>query len=217
MTKTSKITDEIYEINLPVEEESYRVFLFDGEQPTLVDVGSAGTADALCTELERLEVHPERVVITHADFDHIGGFDAIVERYDPETWVPAESTIDTAFDPDHRFSHEDTVLDFVAVHVPGHTEDNYALVDEDSDIAVLGDVLIGADRRGMPPGYFVMTEGIYSDDLIAAERNLERLLAYEFDVGLVSHGSSVHEDASDKIEAFVEFPAKPAWPDDADS
>jgi len=217
MTETRKITNDIYEIDLPGEGEPYRVFLFDGEKPTLIDAGSAGTADALCAELERLDVRPERLVITHADFDHIGGFDAIVEQYEPETWVPTQSTLDTEFDPDHRFTHEDTVLDFVAVHVPGHKPDNYALVDEDSSIAVLGDVLIGADRRGMPEGYFVLTEAIYSDDLIAAERNLERMLEYEFEIGLVSHGSSVLTDAHGKIESYVEFPAKPEWPSETNS
>jgi len=217
MTDTTKVTDDIYEINLPGEGEPYRVFLFDREKPTLVDAGSVGTADALCAELDRLDIHPQRLIITHADFDHIGGFDSIVERYDPETWIPKQSTIDTQFDPDHRFDHEDTVVNFVAVHAPGHTEDNYALVDEDTNVAVLGDVLIGADRRGMPEGYFVLTEAIYSDDLIAAERNLERLLDYEFEIGLVSHGSSVLEDARDKIESYVEFPAKPKWPSETDN
>jgi glyoxylase-like metal-dependent hydrolase (beta-lactamase superfamily II) len=217
MTETRKVTDDIYEIDLSGDGEPYRVFLFDREEPTLIDSGSAGTADALCAELDRIDIQPEHLIITHADFDHIGGFDSIVEEYDPETYVPKESTPDTQFNPDHRFSHEDTVLDFVAVHAPGHKEDNYALVDEDNDVAVLGDVLIGADRRGMPEGYFVLTEAIYSDDLIAAERNLERLLEYEFDIGLVSHGSSVHKDARDKIESYVEFPAKPEWSNKTDS
>ena len=214
MTETRTISEDIYEIDLPGEGEPYRVFLFDGESPTLIDAGSAGTADALCAELDRIGVEPEQLIITHAHFDHIGGLDQLVERYDPKTWVPEESQLETESKPDHRFSHEEAVLNFIAVHVPGHAKDNYALVDEEQNIAVLGDVLIGADRRGMPKGYFVMTEAIYSNDLIAAERYLERLLEYDFDVGLVSHGSSVHQDARDKIEAYVEFPMKPEWPNE---
>ena len=209
----TEIAPNVYEIQLPAAEESYRAHLFDGNVSTLFDTGSADTVDTLIEELETLGVVPERVIITHADFDHIGGFDAIVERYDPETWIPEQSTLETTAEPDHRFGDGDSLNEFVAVHVPGHTDDNYAFVDEERGIAVLGDVLIGADRRGLPRGYFVMTEAIYSNDLIAAERYLERLLAFEFDIGLVSHGSSVMEDARDKIEAYVEFPAKPDWDD----
>ncbi len=209
----NNIGHNIYEIELPTAEEPYRAHLFDGAVSTLVDTGSAGTVETLINELEALDIVPDRVLITHADFDHIGGFDAVVDRYEPETWVPEQSTLETAVEPDHRFGHGDNVGEFVAVHVPGHTEDNYAFIDEERRIAVLGDVLIGADRRGLPQGYFALPEAIYSDDLIAAERYLERLLEFEFDMGLVSHGRSVLDDADDKIEAYVEFPAKPEWTD----
>jgi hypothetical protein len=40
------------------------------------------------------------------------------------------------------------------------------------------------------------------------EEGLERLLAYEFDVGLVYHGSSVTEDARAKVDRYVNFPGK---------
>ncbi len=209
----NEIAPDVYEIQLPAVKESYRAHLFDGSVSTLFDTGSTDTVETLIKELETLDISPDRVIITHADFDHIGGFDAIVERYDPETWIPKESVFEATAEPDNRFGDGDCLNEFVAVHVPGHTDDNYAFVDEKRGIAVLGDVLIGADRRGLPQGYFVMTEAIYSNDLIAAERHLERLLEFEFDIGLVSHGSSVMEDARDKIEAYVEFPAKPDWED----
>ena len=62
-------------------------------------------------------------------------------------------------------------------------------------VAVLADVLSGADQRGLPDGNFHLPPGIYSDDLNEAEASLERLLQYEFASGLVIHGSSVLEDA----------------------
>jgi glyoxylase-like metal-dependent hydrolase (beta-lactamase superfamily II) len=208
----TEIRPGVYEIDLPSPAEPYRAHLFADRTPTLVDAGSAGTADTLLGDLDTLGVEPERVLVTHADFDHVGGLDAVVDRYDPETWLPEQSELEGSVDPEHRFDHGDRVAGFVAVHAPGHTDDNYAFVDEGASIAVLGDVLIGSDRRGLPAGYFLPPEAIYSDDMIATERHLERLLEYDFEVGLVSHGSSVLEDASDRIEAFVEFPAKPEWP-----
>ncbi|MFC6975147.1 hypothetical protein ACFQL1_11545 [Halomicroarcula sp. GCM10025709] len=77
----------------------------------------------------------------------------------------------------------------------------------------MGDAMIGADWRGLPAGYFLLVEAVYSDDLATAERNLERLQTYEFDAGLVFHGSSVFTDARRKLDRFLEFPNKGTWSD----
>jgi hypothetical protein len=73
---------------------------------------------------------------------------------------------------------------------------------------VLGDALSGADQRGLPAGYFHLPPAVYSKDLNLAEESLERLLEYDFEVGLVYHGSSVTEDARAKVGRYVEFPGK---------
>lgn len=207
----TELVEDVYEIPLHGPREQARAHLLDWASPTLVDAGAAPTADRLVSALEKIGIRPEHLVITHGDFDHIDGFDVVVDRFDPETWVPAETTCETDETPDHRFEHGETVGPFEAVHVPGHTDDNYAFVNESRGVAALGDVLIGADRRGLPAGYFLLPEAIYSLDLIAAERYLDRLLEYDFEVGLVTHGSSVLEDASEKIENYVNFPDRPSW------
>lgn len=204
----------VYDLTLETDPARYRAFLFDRERPTLVDCGLERTAETLLTRLDDLGIAPEVLVLTHADHDHAGGYDAVVDRYDPETYVPRQSTLDVSTPPDHRYGHEQRVGPFTVVHVPGHTADNYALVERETDVAVLGDALIGADWRGLPAGYFVLVEGIYSDDLRAAERNLERLQDYDFETGLVFHGSSVTEGARSKLDAFVDFPNRPDdWPE----
>ncbi|WP_336037132.1 MBL fold metallo-hydrolase [Halobacterium yunchengense] len=208
------VAPDVYDLTLERSDARYRAFLVDDGRPTLVDCGFDRTTDALFDRLATLGVAPDRLVVTHVHPDHSGGFDAVVDRYDPETWVPAESTHDFANEPAYRYGHEDPVGPFEAVHVPGHTDDNYALVDEDRGVAVMGDAAIGADWRGLPAGYFVLVEGIYSNDLRAAERNLERLQAYDFDVGLVFHGGHVRENARETLDAFLDFPGKPdRWPD----
>jgi glyoxylase-like metal-dependent hydrolase (beta-lactamase superfamily II) len=201
----------VYDLTLTQEPARYRAYLFDWDVPTLVDCGLEQTSETLLDRIGTLDIAPERLVITHAHPDHDGGFDAVVDKYDPTTWVPVESTLEAAHEPDCRYSHEETVGPFTAVHVPGHCEDNYALLAPDRDIAVMGDAMLGADWRG----YFVLVEGIYSNDLVAAERNLERLQDYQFDTGLVFHGSSVFENAREKLDAFVDFPNKGTW-DDSD-
>ena len=187
----------------------YRVFLFTDGTPTLFDAGFADTTDAVFDAIDAIGVEPERLVITHGDGDHVGGFDAIVERYGLETWVPEQTTLETDSSPAHRFGDGDEIGRFVAVHVPGHGPDNYAFVDEDAGIAVMGDAVSGADQRGLPAGYFHLPPAVYSADLNLAEDSLERLLAYEFDVGLVFHGSSVTENAREKLERYVHLPGAP--------
>lgn len=209
----TEVAPDVYDLTLAQDPARYRAFLFDWDTPTLVDTGLAETSETLLDRLDTLGIAPERLVITHADHDHVGGFDAVVDRYDPETHVPEQSTLETDHEPDHRYGHEETVSPFTAVHVPGHCADNYALVAQEAPVAVMGDSMIGADWRGLPGGYFVLVEAIYSDDLVAAERNAERLQAYEFDIGLVFHGSSVFEDAREKLDAFLDFPNKGNWED----
>ncbi|MDJ1433079.1 MBL fold metallo-hydrolase [Halostagnicola sp. A-GB9-2] len=186
----------------------YRAHFFDLPVPTLVDTGLESTTDALFEGIEEIGTEPERVIITHGDGDHIGGLESVNERYDVETWVPAQTNVDDSL-VDRRFSTGDTIGPFEAVHVPGHTPDHHALVDEANGIAVLGDAVFGSDARGLPSGYFVLPTGFYSANLLEADEHLERLLEFEFDVGLVYHGSSVKTDAVATLDDFVNFDGKP--------
>ncbi|WP_458187926.1 MBL fold metallo-hydrolase [Haladaptatus sp. NG-WS-4] len=207
---TAEIVNDVYDITCLDEPagKRYRAFLFTARTPTLFDAGLESTTDALIEGIDSIGVDPERLVITHGDGDHIGGFDHVVEKYGVETWVPKQLAVETKHEPDHRYGDGDTIGRFTAVHLPGHEPENHALIDRDAGIAVLGDALSGADQRGLPSGYFHLPPAVYSQDLNQAEESLKRLLDYEFDVGLVYHGSSVTEDARAKIDRYVNFPGK---------
>ncbi|MFC4247381.1 MBL fold metallo-hydrolase [Natribaculum luteum] len=204
----TEILENVYDITCQTEESGkrFRVFFFADGTPTLVDAGLAGTTDRVIEGISSIGVEPERLVVTHGDGDHIGGFDALVDHYGLETWVPEQTTAETATDPDHRYGDGDRIGRFTAVHVPGHEPDNHALVDEAAGVAVMGDAVSGADQRGLPAGYFHLPPAVYSQNLNRAEESLERLLEYEFDAGLVYHGSSVTEDAREKLERYVNPP-----------
>lgn len=183
----------------------FRSFLLDADVPTLIDTCLEDATEELLDGIDEIGLEPERLLVTHGDPDHVQAYDAVLEEYNPETWVPQQSELDA----DEYFDDGDTVGQFEAVHVPGHAEDSYVLVDEAESFAVIGDALMGSDLRGLPEGYLIMPPEVYSDDLNVAERNLEKLLDYEFDAALVFHGSSVLEDASEKLDVYVEFPGKP--------
>lgn len=199
----------VYDITLQDDGEArYRAFLVDADVPTLVDTGLADTTDALFEGVERIGLEPERVVVTHGDNDHVGGLKAVNGRYDVTTVVPEGTKVDKAL-VDRRYDDNDEIGPFTAVHLPGHAPDLHALIAEDDDYAVLSDAVFGADFRGLPAGYFVLPTAYFSADLAAADESLERLLEYEFDAGLVFHGSSVLSDTREKLEAFIEFSGKP--------
>ncbi|MDY6818739.1 MAG: MBL fold metallo-hydrolase [Halobacteriales archaeon] len=207
----TELLDGVYDITCREEPSGkrYRVFLTTAGTPTLLDAGLEDTTQAVFDGIAEIGVEPERLIITHGDGDHMAGFDAVVDRYDVETWVPEQTDVDTEHAPDHRYGDGVEIGRFTAVHVPGHEPDNHALIDEDAGIAVMGDAVSGADQRGLPAGHFHLPPAVYSQDLNQAEENLERLLAYDFEVGLVYHGSSVLEAADEKLDRYVNFPGKP--------
>ena len=208
-----QVLDGVFDITIREDPHRFRTYLVDGEVPTLFDTGFADTADRLISSIEKLGIDPERVILTHEDHDHVGGLDAIVDRFDPELWAPAADAAavesETGVVPDHEYGHGESIGRYTAVHAPGHTPGCSVLIDEHAGFAVTGDVLVGADLRGLPAGYLVPPAEVFSDDVAQAERSLDRLLDYEFDAALVYHGSSVLEGASDRLRAYVDFPGKP--------
>jgi glyoxylase-like metal-dependent hydrolase (beta-lactamase superfamily II) len=197
-----EIREGVYDITC-AETETGRIRAFLFADGTLVDCGLPDTTDALLEGIAATPIEPERLVVTHADRDHVGGFDAVVREHWVETYVPEGADLDTEFDPDNRYGHGDAVGPFEAVHLPGHRDHQHALINESDGVAVLADAVSGADQRGLPEGYFHLPPGVYTDDLNQAERSLERLLDYEFDAGLVYHGSSVLSGASEKLQRYV--------------
>jgi glyoxylase-like metal-dependent hydrolase (beta-lactamase superfamily II) len=195
--------DGIHDITC-VERETGRIraFLVDDEVPTLFDAGLPDTTDALLDGIEATGLAPGRVVVTHADGDHVGGCDAVRAAYDASVHAPEGS------DPDVESAVEfygagETFAGFEAVATPGHRAHQHSFVDEDRGVAVMADAASGADQRGLPAGHFHLPPGVYSEDLLLAEESLARLAEFEFDAGLVYHGSSVLEDASEKLRAYT--------------
>lgn len=207
-----EIVPDVYDITIREDEgRRNRVYLVIDDVPTLIDAGFEDTTPTMFDAIAAIGVEPERLVITHGDPDHIDGFDATVERYGVETWVPEETDTEDIRAPDHRYSDGDVIGSFEAIYLPGHEPDHYALVDESTELLIAGDAVFGADLRGLPAGYLIPPPALYSDNVNQAEESMERLLEYDFDAALVFHGSSVTSGAKERLDAFVNFPGKPDW------
>lgn len=205
-----ELADGVFDIQL----EYVRVFVLEDKPPgttTLVDTGFERTADYLVETLREAVDGIDRVILTHDGGDHYGGLDAVMDAFDPELYAaPAETELMAAIDhePDVVIEHGDVLEGAIEViQVPGHSICPSALLIQDVGALISADILDGADRRGLPEGYLLPPPETFNHDHQAAERNLDRLLEYEFDSVYVFHGSHVTDDAKDKLARFLDFKA----------
>ncbi len=86
--QTGKIAEDVYILG----HASMPVFLFDGDQPTLIDAGLDGLAPAYLADMTKIlgERAPARLLLTHSHFDHVGAAPAILARY-PDLEVAASA------------------------------------------------------------------------------------------------------------------------------
>lgn len=196
--------------------EHVRVFVLedmpeDG-QITLIDTGFEEDGPELVETLRSEYGNVDRVILTHGDHGHHGGLAHVVEAFSPELLMPADETKlythleEEGIDIEPDVAYEDGDLldgNLRVIQVPGHTEATSALLLEDREILISGDVLDGADRAGLPPGYLLPPPALFNENHENAELNLYDLLTYDFDTLLVFHGSHIFEDPKEKLDDFL--------------
>lgn len=185
----------------------------DEDGLTLVDTGIPGSAKKIVAFIERLGHRPdelERIVLTHADIDHIGGAaelkaltgariavaeeDAPVLRGAP----PAKLTRSLLgrlllrffkarpAEPDELLVDGDEVTGFRVMRVPGHTSGSIALVREDG-VVFSGDTALG-DFGGRGGALHPPAEGL-ADDFPRALESFERIRSLKPRLVLPGHGA----------------------------
>jgi glyoxylase-like metal-dependent hydrolase (beta-lactamase superfamily II) len=134
-------------------------------QAMIVDAGFG--AEAMAEEAAKLNVHVERIVLTHAHADHIGGLDVLRGRLESMQGSPVPSLIhpleaDWLGDPELNLSagfgvpircqdpsgplEEGEDLDlagvaFTVIHTPGHSPGSVSLYAERLGLVLAGDTL----------------------------------------------------------------------------
>jgi len=84
------------------------------------------------------------------------------------------------------------------VHVPGHTMGNISLYLRDRKTIVAGDSLFAEGGKLSPP------PEMYCEDFELAKKELSRLLNFDFEKILVSHGEDVYERGKKKLRDIID-------------
>lgn len=177
------------------------------EGTVLFGGGDESATDELVAVAEDHAV--EAVVVEHGDGDHFGGVPALREALDIEVAVPAgdaEFLQEAGLKVDCELSAGDTYYGFECIAAPGHTPDNMAYLADGTLVA--GDTVAGSDSafaaEGEWSGPLAPMTGDFNADDEQAQESISRLLDHEFELALVTHGSSVLTDGHAAVELLAE-------------
>ncbi len=186
---------------------SSNVYVFQGEEITLIDTGVGDEYNRLDQELEQLGIQVRnvtQVVLTHTHPDHFGGLLAIQTISSPRILV-------------HRLDgHALDVLDldqigFIeageevtadrhrlkVIHTPGHTAGSICLFDEAKSILFSGDTVF-------PNGFFGRTD-LPTGDSSALVESLRKLTGLDVESLLAGHEGPVIREGSSHIKLSYEM------------
>lgn len=101
---TFEVTDGVHGIDVELFDEGFLSgYLFDDEEPTLVDPGAATSAETVLEAVESLGVDPadiENVVLSHVHLDHAGAAGGLVEAVPDLDVYVHEATAPHLVEPD---------------------------------------------------------------------------------------------------------------------
>lgn len=174
--------------------DNYIWLLYDQEknQAFVVDPGDAAPVIAA---LDTLELELTGVLITHHHFDHVGGLQALVERYQPVVYGPHNPAIDHI---NERLGSGDTVSvlgnTFEVLEVPGHTLDHIAYFHHgDVPLLFCGDTLFaGGCGRVFEGTHPMMLASLQK--LGALPENTLVHCAHEYTLGNLAFAKAVEPD-----------------------
>lgn len=175
----------------------------------LIDVGFTPTCkDNIKAELDGMGRDWEDVkliLITHAHGDHIDNLGEVKELTGAEVML-GEGDIyslkeQTGVDADMGLEDGD-VIDacggIEVIHVPGHSKGNLCFYLRRHRLIIAGDTIFGDQHRNLyaPPEK-------YCEDVELAAKGIKKLLNYDFNKLLLSHGKNLMRGAKKRVEDLV--------------
>lgn len=171
-----------------------------GERRLLIDAGQGVDehVELLTQALAELArgATIEKVALTHAHPDHMGGLDKVVERLRPETVMKKpwpEWDRGASFQPiDDAAEIRVEGATLLAIYTPGHARDHLCYYLAEEKAVFTGDVVLGAGTTVIP------RDGDLGDYLAS----LERLLSLDLEVIYPAHGPAIR-DPYGKIREYL--------------
>jgi glyoxylase-like metal-dependent hydrolase (beta-lactamase superfamily II) len=146
------------------------------------------------------------ILITHAHGDHIENLPRVLELIgSPEVMLGAGDVDSlkeqTGVEADIGLDDGDIIGacgGIEIVGVPGHSDGNLSYYLRDEKMMIVGDTIFGDDVGNLypPPEKYSKNAGL-------AAREIRRLLKYDFDSLLLSHGKNILKDAKGKVGILV--------------
>ena len=206
-----KILDNVYSIDhSEAKNHSMESWILDCSEGTiLIDGGMTPQhVDNIAAELKSMGKKwsdIKAILITHKHGDHIRNLPQLVEL----TGAPVQAheyeapLIKETVGVEVKGLEDHTVLPWCGgielIHVPGHSEGNSSYYLKKYRAMIAGDTIFGdEDGNLMPP------PERYCLDVEQATREMRRLLDYDFDVFIYTHGKDIIGGAKEKVKALVE-------------
>jgi len=221
---TSQLADGVWWYDLRV---ANAYLADDGGTLTLVDAGTPFDRRDIVLGLDEAGYTPtdvDRVLLTHYDFDHVGGLGRL-KRLDATIYVGAPDApyvtgerspplsnhkglfqrlsrplLSSPEDPVEPVEDGDTVGSFTVYHTPGHTPGHVCFVSESLSAAFLGDLVRESDGRLEASPWALSYD---TDQVRESVRRLARA-APDFDVGAMGHGVPFKRHGSDRIRELAD-------------
>lgn len=207
-----RITEKIRAVDIEKADGlSTKVYILNCEKGLiLIDVGFT----ELCiknieAELKLMEEKWENIrliLITHAHGDHILNLPKILELAGyPEVMI-GEGDIDalreeTGVEADMGLEQVDIIEacgGIEMINVPGHSDGNLSFYLRSEKTLIVGDSIFGDDE-----GTLYAPPAKYSKDSEMAAKEIRRLLNYDFDMLLLSHGKNILNDGKSLVEKLL--------------
>jgi len=186
------------------------VWLLNCDEGTvLIDTGMAPTAiDKIEAELKTMRKKwndIKTVLITHKHGDHVRNLAKVKELSGAEVMSHEGDArdIEKATGVQVKGLKDKAKLPYFGgievIHVPGHSEGNCCYYLPKKEVMIAGDTIFGDDEGNItaPPERYCL-------DAKQAERGIKRLLDYDFDVLLITHGKDTMKDAKSKVKELAE-------------
>jgi glyoxylase-like metal-dependent hydrolase (beta-lactamase superfamily II) len=206
-----EVTKGVHTINLSEPGRlALEVWLLNCDEGTvLIDTGMAPTAiDKIEAELKGIGKtwkDVKTVLITHKHGDHVRNLAKVKELTGAEVMSHENDApgIEKATGVQVKGLKDKAKLPYCGgievIHVPGHSEGNCSYYLPKKKVMIAGDTIFGDDAGNLtaPPERYCL-------DAKQAEREIKRLLNYDFDVLLITHGKGVMKGAKSRVKELVE-------------